>query len=153
MFKRLWFDDITGWDWRRAHLHGDNWVFIFSSGIYYPPSIHLLIIHHLIENIGPCQKLSNHSNTWMKFKKGTCYKHTIFKRNILHEMDTNCSWFLAAYRAHVTPVNTITWNPFHPKVFLRWSLMLSLMNQKPFASAVPQNTMCCCGTWTTKFLC
>ena len=27
---------------------------------------------------------------------------------------------LAAYRAHVTPVNTITWNPFYPKVFLRW---------------------------------
>jgi len=25
---------------------------------------------------------------------------------------------LAAYCAHVTPVNTITWNPFHPKVFL-----------------------------------
>ena len=39
------------------------------------------------------------------------------------------------------------------KVIFNRGLVLSSMNQKPFVSAVPQNTMCCCGTWTTKFLC
>ena len=66
-----------------------------------------------------------------------------------------CFWFLAAYCAHVTPVNTITWNPFHPKVFLRWPFLdfsstQLIRNHLPLA--VPRNTMCWCGTWTTKFL-
>ena len=66
----------------------------------------------------------------------------------IHDMDINCYSILAAYRAHVTPVNTITWNPFHPEVFLRWSKLwrnVSVLNkfnpQQPPSCASEYNVL------------
>ena len=145
---------ISGWNWRRSHLHGNNRIFIFSPGEYIFPcqsirkcSFDLQQNHtiyfgsNLKSSVPDRQNWYNNGTpsfweamidsphcwcteaflrAWFCFCKNKSFQKWLEYLFSIAQKNLGIVIVLAAYRAHVTPVNTITWNPFYPKVFLRW---------------------------------